>query len=101
MEKNSILEFNNRESVSDVLNELLKNGTQQLIHQVLEARLSEYLSQYQRLIVDGRVALVCNGYLLKREILTVIGPVSVRIPKVRLKDGEALTFRSTLVPPYV
>ena len=25
----------------------------------------------------------------------------VRIPKVRSKDGEALTFRSVLVPPYV
>ena len=83
------------------MNELLKDGAQQLIHQAVEARLSEYLSQHQRLIVDGRVALVCNGYLLKREILTGIGPVNVRIPKVRLKDGEALTFRSALVPPYV
>ena len=26
IEKNSILEFNNKESVSDVLNELLRNG---------------------------------------------------------------------------
>ena len=45
--------------------------------------------------------MVRNGYLPKREILTGIGPVSVRIPKVRSKDGEALTFRSALVPPYV
>jgi transposase-like protein len=44
---------------------------------------------------------VRNGYLPKREIQTGIGPVSVRIPKVRSKDGEALTFRSALVPPYV
>ena len=63
--------------------------------------MSEYLSQHQRLTDDGRVALVRNGYLPKREILTGIGPVSVRIPKVRSKDGEALTFRSALVPPYV
>ena len=45
--------------------------------------------------------MVRNGYLPKREILTGIGPVSVSIPKVRSKDGEALTFRSALVPPYV
>ena len=32
MEKNSILEFNNKESVSDVLNELLRDGEQQLTH---------------------------------------------------------------------
>ena len=63
--------------------------------------MSEYLSQHQRLTDDGSVALVRNGYLPKREILTGIGPVSVRITKVRSKDGEALTFRSALVPPYV
>ena len=54
------MKFNNKENVSDVLNELLKDGAQQLIHQVVEARLSEYLSQHQRLIVDGRVAMVCR-----------------------------------------
>ena len=31
----------------------------------------------------------------------VICPVSVHIPKVRTKDGEALTFRSSLVSHYV
>ena len=31
MDKNSILEFNNKESVSDVLNELLRSGAQKLI----------------------------------------------------------------------
>ena len=63
--------------------------------------MSEYLSQYQRLTDDGRVALVRNVYLPKPIILTGIGPVSVRIPNVRSKDGEALTFRSALLPPYV
>ena len=101
MGKNSILEFNNKESVSDVLNELLREGAQQLIRQAVETELSEYLSQHQRIADDGRLALVRNGYLPKREILTGIGPVSVRIPKVRSKDGKALTFRSALVPPYV
>ncbi len=101
MGKNSILEFDNKESVSDVLNELLRDGAQQLIRQAVETELSEYLSQHQRIADDGRLALVRNGYLPKREILTGIGPVSVRIPKVRSKDGKALTFRSALVPPYV
>ena len=101
MEKNSILEFNNKESVSDVLSELLRDGAQHLIHQAVELELNEYFSQHQRLTADGRIALVRNGYLPKREILTGIGPVSVRIPKVRSRDGEPLTFRSALVPPYV
>ena len=39
MDKNSILEFNNKESVSDVLNELLRDGAQQLIHQGSRSRI--------------------------------------------------------------
>ena len=101
MDKNSILAFNNKESVPDVLSELLREGAQQLIHQAVESELSEYLSQHQRLTDDGRVAVVRNGYLPKREILTGIGSVSVHIPKIRSRDGVALTFRSALVPPYV
>jgi transposase-like protein len=34
-------------------------------------------------------------------VQTGIGPVSVRIPKVRSKNGQPVTFRSALVPPYV
>jgi putative transposase len=101
MDKNSILAFNNKESVPDVLNALLREGAQQLIHRAVESELSEYLSQHQHFTADGRIAVVRNGYLPKREILTGIGPVSVRIPKVRSRDGEPITFRSALVPPYV
>ena len=70
MDKNCTLEFNNKDSVSDEMSELLRNGAQQLIHQAVESELNEYLSQHQRLTEDGRVALVCNGYLPKRKILT-------------------------------
>ena len=55
--------------------------------------------QHQGVTEDGKVSVIRNGYLPKREILTGIGPVSVLIPKVCSKDEEALTFRSALVPP--
>jgi hypothetical protein len=38
---------------------------------------------------------------VERPFQTGIGPVSVRIPKVRSQDGQPVTFRSALVPPYV
>ena len=47
MDKRGILEFNNKESVSDALNELLRNRAQQSINQAVEAQLSKYLSQHQ------------------------------------------------------
>ena len=34
-------------------------------------------------------------------MLTKIGPVSVRVPKVRDRAGEEAVFHSKLVPPYV
>ncbi|MBN2732490.1 MAG: IS256 family transposase [Balneolaceae bacterium] len=33
--------------------------------------------------------------------VTGIGPVSVKVPKVRSRTGESVVFRSALVPPYV
>ena len=53
MDKNSILEFNNIESVSDVLNELLRSGAQKLIHNAVEAELREFMSQHQGVTEEG------------------------------------------------
>ena len=50
---------------------------------------------------DGRAAVVRNGHHPERAVHTGIGPVTVKVPKVRAKDGKAVTFRSALVPPYV
>ncbi len=37
----------------------------------------------------------------QREVLTAIGAVAVRVPKVRSRTSEPVVFRSSLVPPYV
>jgi len=50
---------------------------------------------------DGRAAVVKNGFHPEREIQTGVGPVTVKIPKIRSKTGEPVTFHSALVPPYV
>jgi transposase-like protein len=49
----------------------------------------------------GRHELVRNGYQPEREILTGIGPVPVKVPKVRDRAGRGRVFRSDLVPRYV
>jgi len=45
--------------------------------------------------------VVRNGYMPERELQTGVGPVPVRIPKVRSRTGEPVVFQSALVPPYV
>ena len=82
--------------------ELLRMGARKLIEAAIQAELSEFLGQFeQRKTSEGKRGVIRNGYQPEREILTGIGAVSVRIPKVRSRTGEAVTFRSALVPPYV
>ena len=100
--KSSVVELQGRERCSDPLTEMLRVGAQRLIHQAVEAELQELLTEHvERRTADGKAGIVRNGHLPRREIQTGVGPVTVKIPKVRAKTGEPVTFRSALVPPYV
>ena len=102
MSEHSVVRFQKPETVEDPLTALLRSGAQRLIEQAVEAELAELLSQYVgETDAQGRSAVVRNGYLPVREVLTGIGPVPVRVPKVRSRNGAAVVFRSSLVPPYV
>jgi len=102
MSKHNIFEFKDRDTITDALTNMLQTGAQQLIHQAVQVELEELLELHSgSLTKDGKAAVVRNGYLPERQILTGIGPVTVRIPKVRSKTGEPITFQSALVPPYV
>jgi putative transposase len=102
MSENNVVELLSRVTQSDPLTELLRTGARTLIHQAVEAELQELLERYaERKTDDGRAGVVRNGYLPERQLETGIGAVPVKIPKVRSKTGEPVTFRSALVPPYV
>jgi putative transposase len=102
MNKSTVVEFAGPEQLTDSLTQLLRMGAINLIQQAVEAELSGFMEQFsERLLEDGRSAVVRNGYHPERPLQTGIGPVTVKIPKVRAKDGDPVTFRSALVPPYV
>jgi putative transposase len=102
MNKSTVIALEDRAESLDPLTELLRAGARQLIEQAVETELQELLAAHAgRLLADGRAGVVRNGYLPEREIQTGLGPITVRIPKVRVKTGEPVTFRSALVPPYV
>ena len=51
----------------------------------------------------GRQRLVRHGHLPEREIMTGIGPVAVRQPRVRDREavgGERIRFSPAILPPY-
>ncbi len=102
MEKNNVIELAGRETIVDPLTDLLRAGAEKLIYQAVEAELQEHLAQYSdRRTGTGLAGVVRNGFLPARELQTNLGPVTVRIPKIRSKTGEPVTFQSVLVPPYV
>lgn len=84
------------------LDDLIQRGARQIIQQAIEAELATLLEQYGNVkTLDGRRAVVRNGYLPEREVVTAIGPVPVKVPKVRDRSGSGVKFNSNIVPPYI
>lgn len=60
-----------------------------MIQQAIEAELAELLERFTNVkTLHGQRAVVRNGYLPKREVLTATGPVPVKVPKVRDRSGS-------------
>jgi transposase-like protein len=82
----------------------LRNGARALLAQAVEAEVAALLSYHaDKLTEDGRQRLVRHGHLPKRQIMTGIGPVAVRCPRVRDRvgdGGERIRFSSAILPPY-
>ena len=90
------------ETGTDVLTALLRNDARQLIAQAVEAELQQLLQTHEdKLLPDGRKAVVRNGHLPERSIQTGIGDVDIKVPKVRDRSGSGIRFTSALLPPYL
>lgn len=105
MNQNNVIEFKKPGcGPEDLLTDLLRSGARKLIQEAVEAELESFLEHFRGQRQDGRQAVVRNGYLPEREIQTGIGPIPVRIPKVRDKrpTGDSkVKFNSRIVPPYL
>ena len=102
MDKNNVIELERRALGADPLTELLKEGAQKLLAQAVESERQDLLAEFHDCRTEsGHAGVVRHGYLPERELQTGLGPIKVRIPKVRSKTGAAVTFQSVLVPPYI
>jgi transposase-like protein len=90
----------------DQLTEVLRTGARALLAQAVEAEVADFLGQHADLKTsDGRSRVVRHGYLPEREVMTGIGPVGVRQPRVRDREAAAdnpgrIRFTPALLPPY-
>jgi len=104
MTDTNVLQFSQPGTFSDPLTEVLRNGARALLAQAVEVEVASLLERHADEITDdGRRRLVRHGHLPEREIMTGIGPVAVRCPRVRDRVGqgsERIRFSSAILPPY-
>lgn len=89
---------------TDSLTDVLRTGARALLAQAVETEVAGFLAAHaDKRTDDGRQRLVRHGHLPERSIMTGIGPVEVRLPRVRdrLGNGEdRIRFTSAILPPY-
>jgi hypothetical protein len=94
MGEDTVVCFQKPELPRDALTELLRHGARQLLKQAVESELTEFLGEHaEKRDERGRAAVVRNGHLPEREVLTGIGPVAVR-------NGVRLDKISSTIHPY-
>jgi len=84
------------------LEEMIRQGARKIIQQAIEAEVEALTASFTQVTtISGQRVVVRNGYQPERDILTAVGPVPVKVPKVRDRSGSGIKFNSALVPPYV
>lgn len=102
MPQDTVVRFRKKDEVVDPLAQLLRRGARELIGQAVAEEFEVFLQRHAAARdAQGRQAVVRNGYLPEREVLSGIGPLAVSVPRARDRSGEGQRFRSSLVPPYV
>lgn len=89
------------ESVRSALDEILRQGAQQLLGAAIQNEVREYIQAHAGVRDEkGHRLVVRNGHLPARELQTPAGKVSIRQPRVddRRPDHK---FLSRLLPPYL
>ena len=92
-------------SFADPLTEVLRNGARALLAQAIEAEVADFLAKHADLrTATGLHRVVRHGHLPEREVMTGIGPVGVRQPRVRDRGGAddtgRIRFTPAILPPY-
>ena len=83
------------------LEEVLREGARRMLQVAIEGEVAEYVDQHADVRDQtGHRLVVRNGHLPQGELVTGIGPVKVRQPRVNDKRcGEK--FTSKILPPFM
>ena len=90
------------ENAEDALTAILRQGAQELLSKAIESEVQSLVKRYCDIRdEEGCPQVVRNGYLPERTIQSGIGPIAVKVPRVRDRSHSGIKFNSTLIPPYL
>jgi transposase-like protein len=88
-----------------VLEQIAREGARRMLKMALENEIAEYIERFQHLVDEsGKRIVVKNGYHTEREILTGLGPIEIKQPRVddrKLGNSGEERFSSKILPRYL
>ena len=94
------------DEIQGTIERIAREGARKLFQAALEAEVEEHLSRYEQLKDgEGHQAVVRNGHAARRLILTGVGPVAVRRPRIDEREakgqGGHTKFTSNILPRFL
>ena len=100
-----IIDFEKDTDTWSVLEMTIREGARRMLQQALEIEIEEYIERHtQRIDEVGRKQVVRNGYHPEREIVTGVGPLTVKAPRAddrKLDPERSNPFTSKILPRYL
>jgi len=89
------------EESRSALDEVLRKGARELLQAAIEGEVAEYINKYQdHRDKAGYRWVVRNGSMPQRELVTGVGSIRIKQPRVYdRRDGQR--FTSQLLPPFM
>ena len=94
------------EKNEDVITEICRNGARKMLAAALQAEVADYIDRFKHTVDEnGRRMVVRNGFAKERSVVTGVGEISVRQPRVNDRrvdsNGDRIKFTSKILPPYL
>jgi len=95
-----------KDSSRSVLEEIIREGARKMLKLTLENEVAEFIQKHSALVDEGGRRVVSrNGYMPERDIVTGMGPLTIKQPRI---DDRSLNeycsndrFTSNILPRYL